>query len=417
MVLVRLAIRRRAPYDDKLDVGLFFNMYAQTPEMIRRPRRILSIAHSYCVALNRRLAHEMARAGGADWEVTAVAPEFFQGDLRAIECERIAEEVSGLEVVPAHMTGRIHLFVYGRRLRDLLRQNYDLVHCWEEPYILAGAQVAWWTPHAIPLVFWTAQNISKRYPPPFSAIEKYCIERCAGWMGSGRLVAETMLARGHGDKPHRVMPLGVDIIRFRPDPAAREAVRTGLGWDSHDPPVVGFAGRFVEEKGVGLMMRVLDRITEPWRALFIGGGPLEPAIRTWAARYDDRVRIVNNVTHDQVPAHLNAIDLLCAPSQTTPHWREQFGRVVIEAFACGAPVISSDSGELPYVVGNAGLIASERDEDAWVSAITKLIGDRPARDELSCSGIERARSTYAWPIVARNHLKFFSQLLEGGGAS
>ena len=181
-------------------------------------------------------------------------------------------------------------------------EKWDLVHCWEEPYIVAGGQVAWWTPRATPLVFWTAQNISKRYPPPFSAIEKYCVDRCTGWMGSGRLVIDTMLARGYGRKPHRVTPLGVDIEQFRPDSAARETVRLRLGWSRPGPPVVGYMGRFVEEKGVGLLMRVLDRVTEPWRALFVGGGVLEESLRQWAARYGDRVRIVKDVAHDQVPA-------------------------------------------------------------------------------------------------------------------
>jgi len=114
-----------------------------------------------------------------------------------------------------------------------------------------------------------------------------------------------------------------------------------------------------------------------------------------------------------VPACLNAIDLLCAPSQTTPRWREQFGRMVVEAFACGVPVIVSDSGELPFVVGEAGVIAGECDEDAWVRAIAELIGNPAARAELSRKGIERAHSAYAWPVVARNHLEFFSELLDG----
>ncbi len=153
-------------------------------------------------------------------------------------------------------------------------------------------------------------------------------------------------------------------------------------------------GRFVEEKGVGLLMRALDRVTEPWRALFVGGGVLEESLRQWAARYGDRVRIVKDVVHDQVPAHLNVMDVLCAPSQATPRWREQFGRMVVEAFACGIPVISSDSGELPYVVLDAGVIVGERDEDGWVSAIGELIGDPAKRSELSSMGIARAHSAY-----------------------
>ena len=57
------------------------------------------------------------------------------------------------------------------------------------------------------------------------------------------------------------------------------------------------------------------------------------------------------------------MDLLCAPSRTTPRWREQFGRMLIEAMACGVPVIASPSGEIPYVVGDAGVLVPEGDPD------------------------------------------------------
>ena len=382
--------------------------------MRKRPLRLLSIGHSYCVALNRRLAHEVARAGGTAWEVTAVAPAHFPGDLRPIACERFDGELSRLEAIPAYLTSQVHLFVYGRRLRELARAECDLIHCWEEPYIMAGGQVAWWTPRRVPLVFWTMQNLAKRYPPPFAQIENYTFRRCAGWMGSGRLVVDAMRARGHGGKPHCVMPIGVDAERFRPDPAAREAMRVRLGWTADGAPVVGFVGRFIEGKGLGLMMRALDRIDLPWRALFVGGGPLEPVLRTWAERHGERVRIVTGVTHEEVPAYLSAIDLLCAPSQTTAHWREQFGRMVVEAFACGVPVVTSDSGELPYVVGDAAMVVGERDEDGWVAAIRGLIDDAALRREWAGRGREHAIANYAWPVVARRHLDFFTELIERG---
>jgi len=112
-----------------------------------------------------------------------------------------------------------------------------------------------------------------------------------------------------------------------------------------------------------------------------------------------------------VPSYLNAMDLLCAPSQTTPRWREQFGRMLTESFACGVPVIASDSGEIPHVVGDAGVIVGEGDRGAWVAAVTSLLDDVERRDALSRRGRQRAESVYAWPIVARQHLNFFNDLL------
>src|SRR5437870_1452993 len=168
--------------------------------MRRRPYRLLSIAHSYCVALNRRLANELARVGGADWEVTAVAPSFFHGDLREIAAEDYPGELCRLETVRTFLSRRIHFFFYASRLRE---------------------------------------------------------------------------------------------------------VHARLGWNAEGPPVVGYLGRFVEEKGLAQLMRTLDQVRAPWRALLVGGGPLEPAIRAWAEAYGGRVRIATDVPHDGVAAYLN----------------------------------------------------------------------------------------------------------------
>lgn len=374
-------------------------------------RRLLTIAHSYCVALNRRLAHEMARAGGAQWEVVAAAPSFFHGDLRPIGLEQYPGELNLLRPLAAHLTRNPHIFFYGSGLRELLRDGWDLVHCWEEPFVVAGGQVAWWTARRTALVFWTGQNIAKRYPPPFSLIEKYCVARCAGWVARGELGVRTLAARGYGSRPHCAIPLGVDTEVFRTDRAAGEAIRQRLGWSEPGPPVVGFVGRFVAAKGIDLLTRTLDGAASPWRALFVGGGPMESALRAWAQRHGDRVRIVGGVAHDAVPAYLNAMDLLAAPSQTTAAWREVLGRMLIEAFACGVPVIGSDSGEIPYVVADAGVIVGERDEAGWRRALGELLESPARRAELAARGRERAHALYAWPVVARRHLDFFSGLL------
>jgi glycosyltransferase involved in cell wall biosynthesis len=208
----------------------------------------------------------------------------------------------------------------------------------------------------------------------------------------------------------RVISPGVDVARFRPDPLARARVRGSYGW--HDgTPVVGFVGRFVEQKGCRLLMAILEQLRTPWRALFVGGGPLESELRAWAARHDGRVRIESSVPHDDVHAYLSAMDLLCAPSQTTPQWREQFGRMLIEAFACGVPVVASDSGEIPHVVGDAGIVVAEKDVTAWTDAVSRLASDGALRTELALRGRARAESVFAWPVVARQHLDFFEDIV------
>src|SRR5208283_5012985 len=109
-------------------------------------RRVLTISHSYIIGLNRRLPAEIARVADGTWEVVAVAPVVFAGDLRR---ERLrpadGDALYRLEGVPVHLTSRPHLFFWGSRLRELLAQPWDVIHAWEEPYVAAGAQIAHWT--------------------------------------------------------------------------------------------------------------------------------------------------------------------------------------------------------------------------------------------------------------------------------
>jgi phosphatidyl-myo-inositol dimannoside synthase len=108
---------------------------------------------------------------------------------------------------------------------------------------------------------------------------------------------------------------------------------------------------------------------------------------------------------------VNAMDVLCAPSQTTRQWREQFGRMLVEAFACGVPVIGSDSGEIPFVLGNTGIVVGERDREAWVAAIESLLTDGQRRAVLGRLGRRRAVEEFSWREIARRHLEFFEQVL------
>jgi len=381
-----------------------------------KPLHLLSIGHSYVVSANRALAHAMQAAGNGRWRVTVAAPLYFQGqnDIRAVSLNCQLSEPCETIPLSAYLTGRVHLFAYGRRLRSVLHRRWDLVHCWEEPYVVAGAQAAWCCPDNTPFVFRSAQSLPKRYPPPFRQMERFVIDRAAGWICSGQTVAENLARRpGYSLRPSARIPLGVDVDRFQPDAAASATIRRQLGWAVDGPPVVGYIGRFVSAKGIEMLMRSLDAVKSPWRALFIGAGPLEPLMRAWADRHEDRVRICTQVLHDEVPGYANAMDMLCAPSQTMPFWREQFGRMLIEAFACGKPAIGSDSGEIPFVIGNTGKVVGEKDEAGWTQAIGELIDDNSLRQRLGAECRERAVREFQWSVIGRRHIDFFDSILDG----
>jgi glycosyltransferase involved in cell wall biosynthesis len=122
------------------------------------------------------------------------------------------------------------------------------------------------------------------------------------------------------------------------------------------------------------------------------------------------VHVQTGIDHTHVPDWLNAMSVLAAPSRTTTRWREQFGRMIVEAMACGVPVVASDSGEMPFVVGSAGVVVPEGDADALAGAFDRLADDAASRTSLAACGLGRVRETFGWPIVAGAHLRFFEEL-------
>ena len=278
-------------------------------------KRLLTIGHSYVVAGNRELAHQMALQGNGAWQVTAVAPARFHGDLREIAVEPIYGEASTLETLPVRFDRVPHLMWFGGRLREILARDWDVVHCWEEPYTFAASRIASHLPARTAFVVASFQNISKAYPWPIRAFERQSMARTNGWIAFGETVREALSSRRGYGAPCRVIPPGVDLQRFHPNPTARQAIRARLGWPA-DAVVVGYLGRFLEEKGV-------DRLTDgvqgslsdgTCHVLFVGGGNLESRLRTFASRFPGRAHVQTGVPHDEVPAWLNAMDILVAPS-------------------------------------------------------------------------------------------------------
>ena len=84
--------------------------------------------------------------------------------------------------------------------------------------------------------------------------------------------------------------------------------------------------------------------------------------------------------------------------------------MVIEAFACRVPVVGSDSGEIPHVVGDAGMIIPETDVDGWARAIQLMLDDPLHRDELAERGFVRCRKEYETSRIAQQYVSLYHDL-------
>ncbi len=380
--------------------------------MTRPPIKVLTIGHSYVVGLNQAVPAAIAQDESID--LTLAAPKFHYGDLRRVHLEVSSHPDYEIVPISVHLTRWNHAFWYdGGALRNLIRRGgFDVVHAWEEPYTVSGNQIARAVgPTKSKFLFRTAQSIVKRYPWPFSAFERGTLRRADAWVAGGGLVYEAMVKKGFPADKGREINLGVDMESFRPFPSEeREAVKAELGLKT---PVVGYVGRLVPAKGMDILMGALKKLKGDWSLLALGSGPSREALLRWADRHGwaDRVKILL-VKHDEMPRYLSAIDVLAAPSQTMPNWKEQFGRMVIEAFACRIPVVGSDSGEIPYVIGDSGLVVPEADVNGWAGALQRLLDNPAYREELADRGYTRCGEKYSTTRIAQHYVSLYHELSE-----
>jgi glycosyltransferase involved in cell wall biosynthesis len=137
---------------------------------------------------------------------------------------------------------------------------------------------------------------------------------------------------------------------------------------------IGYVGRLVREKGLFTVLDALKCCQQPVYFLMMGDGPArnELSDRISKLGLEGRVRMLPSQPQERVARFMNAVDVLALMSITTSTWKEQFGRVIIEAQACGLPVIGSTSGSIPSVVGAGGWILEECDSKALADLLDRL---------------------------------------------
>ena len=381
--------------------------------MSQAPYRVLSIGHSYTVAANRDIMRALAHHH-PQYNLTIASPDFIHGSLRTLQAD-IEERAPYRHVtLPVLFSRKIHLMVY-QNLASLIKVGqFDLVHIWEEPYIVAGFQIARACQKAkVPYFFRTAQSLNKKYLPPFSFFEKYTVENASAWNAGASLVFKNLIERGYEKEKGVVISLGTDKDRFYQDLERGADIKRQLGLSG---VVIGFSGRLVEAKGLRVLMKALENLeTErpgTWSFLALGSGPMEKTLLDWAKEMSlsSRVKVLL-AHHEDMPHYMQAMDMLVAPSQTTPSWREQFGRMITEAFATKVAVIGSNSGEIPFVIDEAGLIADEGSPEQWTHAMIRLIDDPDLRKSLSLKGYDRFLQHYEVRALAQKYADLSARLL------
>jgi len=245
--------------------------------------------------------------------------------------------------------------------------------------------------------------------------ERLLLPRLDGCIaGSDR--AEARLRERGFDGPVAVAPeTGVDTERFSPEHSDDELASLRDRFDVPPDAVTAlYAGRLAHEKGVDLILDAAPRVdaAAELHHLIVGDGEQTSTLRRQIRR--DGLDAVTLVT-DRQPYHLmpriHALaDLFVYPSRTTEEWAEQFGYSAAEAMATGVPVVTTECGSLPWVVGDAGIVCPEEDASALAAAVGTLADDSERRRRLGGAARERAVSSFGLDAVTEAHLRAFERV-------
>lgn len=232
------------------------------------------------------------------------------------------------------------------------------------------------------------------------------------------MAKEALLLEGVSAEKIRVIPAGVDGEIFKPA-QKNEKYLYSLGLTREDF-IVLFVGRLVWEKGVIDLIYAAKKILHDKdlqrkniHFLFIGDGPEKEKMHDLALSLgiSNSVHIAVSYPYDVMPIIHNLADIFVLPSIPTPKWQEQFGMVLIEAMACGKPVISTFSGSIPEVVGNVGVLAQPNSPLSLYSELKKLIQNDALRYELSKAARVRVEDLFHVENIAKKIKEEYQKLL------
>jgi glycosyltransferase involved in cell wall biosynthesis len=344
-----------------------------------------------------------AMAAYEDVKLVCVVPRGWKSEGGELKLEASHTRGYRLSVQPIRFNGNFHLFHFpslGRLLRTL---KPDVVHVDEEPYNLATF-LAVRDARAVGArsIFFTWQNLPRRYPPPFSLMEQRIYRSVDAAIAGTQEAAGVLRAKGYTGRVEVIPQFGVDPERFSPGHSVK-----GPPW------VIGYLGRLVEQKGLLTLLEAVAGLEVDWRLELIGSGPLRTQLESRAHELSvaDRLIFHDQVPSGDIPATLRGLHTLVLPSLTRSFWKEQFGRALVEAMSCGIPVIGSDSGEIPRVIGHTGLVTPEGDAEALTDALQRLFADDSLRADLAERGRARVLERYTHERIAEQTVKLYRELL------
>lgn len=238
-------------------------------------------------------------------------------------------------------------------------------------------------------------------------IEKQTINRSDVIIVVGSKLKDWVISELHADeKKVFVIPNGVNPEKFRPFNAS--SLRDKLGYSTNDK-IILFVKKFTKQSGIEYLIQSIPLIYKRFpntKLLAIGGGPLHDELikEIKELGLESQIKLINRVPHEEIPYYLNMSDIFVFPSVPMSETEETFGTTLIEAMACGKPVVSSEIGGPKEILSNGnnvGILIPPKNPKAISDAVIKLLENSDYAKKLGDNAKNYVISKYTWNKVLK----------------
>lgn len=400
---------------------------------MKKPLNLVIISHAYVYSAYRAKIEALSEYH--DLNITLITPEFgLEGGGQKVYAEHYEGKQYRHIILSGYFTGKLNFFVFKNLKSTLKSLHPDVILLEEEYWTQVAAQVIYITKKFFvhtKLILLSQENIchiwEKEGTTPyqkfryatFHFIEKYVIANLDGLAFQFPEVwndFNTRITQLHFQGKKAILPqLGVDYHRFATISPKIQSLRKELEINN-DTFVYGYIGRIIPEKGIEDMIRAF----EGWdikntKLLIIGNGDAAYVNHIkdliLELNLDDMIIMKSAIPFEDIPTYFQLFNISLLLSHTTPIWKEQFGRVLVESMAAGTPVIGSDSGAIPLVIGDTGYIVSEQSVPEIQKALIEAFEDTKKYQLLVNKAKERSHREFSYQAIAKKTYTFIQKVI------
>lgn len=296
--------------------------------------------------------------------------------------------------------------------------SFDIVHSAETSYYCSYQAARSKKKHQFKLVLTVWENIPFLYDSPSVRRNKSeVMEATDLFLAVSERARNVLLLEGMPEERIKVQFPGIDLDHFKPGKKDENLLKQ-FGC-STDDRIILYVANLYREKGIFDLIFAFKSVIRAYsnpmnlKLLIVGKGPQRDAIQKLIKNLflDQNVRMIGSHPYSLMPIIHNLADIFVLPSIPTPSWQEQFGYVLVESMACGKPVVSTLSGSISEVVGDAGILVPPNDFSALAESLLDLLHDELKRNELGRRGRSRAMDLFDARKVAERLRQYYEDLL------